>query len=79
MRGINDTNKREEGLDIFKKRKFDLLALTDTKLKGRGEVSWCEVNGIISGVREMERGIMVKGRWYHCHCSEDGKCSHPIE
>ena len=56
MRGINDTNKREEGLDIFKKRKFDLLALTDTKLKGRGEVSWCEVNGIISGVREMERG-----------------------
>ena len=25
------------------------------KLKGEGEVSWIEVNGIISGVQEVER------------------------
>ena len=45
MRGINDTTKREEVVDIFKKGKFDLLALTETKLKEK-----VKVNGIISGV-----------------------------
>ena len=33
VRGINDTTKREEVVDIFKKGKLDLLALTETKLK----------------------------------------------
>ena len=41
-------------VDIFKEGKFELLALTETKLKGEGEVSWCGVN-CISGVQEMER------------------------
>ena len=40
-------------MDIFKKGKFELLALTETKLKGKGEVSWCRVN-IIAGVQEMK-------------------------
>ena len=39
MRGINDTTKREEVMDISKEGKFELLALTETKLKGKGEVS----------------------------------------
>ena len=30
------------------------FALTETKLKGNGEVSWYWVNGIIAGVQEME-------------------------
>ena len=34
VRGINDTTKREEVVDIFKNGKFDLLALMETKLKG---------------------------------------------
>ena len=42
-------------MDIFKKAKFELFALTKTKLKGKGEVSWSGVNGIISGVQEMEK------------------------
>ena len=42
-------------MDIFKVGKFELLALTETKLKGNGEVPWCRVNGIIAGVQEMER------------------------
>ena len=36
MRGINDTTKREQVVDIFKKGKFDLLSLMETKLKGEG-------------------------------------------
>ena len=55
MKRINDTKKREEEVYIFKKGKFDLIALTQTKLKGEGELSWCDVNGIISGVQEMEK------------------------
>ena len=38
VRGINDTTKREGVVDIFKKGKFELLVLTETKLKGMGEV-----------------------------------------
>ena len=42
-------------VDLFKGGKFELLALTETKLKGNGEVSWCRVNGILAGDQEMER------------------------
>ena len=41
--------KQEEVVDVFRKGKFELLAL-EMKMKGNGEVSWCEVNGIITGV-----------------------------
>ena len=56
-------------MDIFQKRKFKLLALTETKLKGKGEVSWCGVNGIISGVQEMERAregvaVLLNDVWH---------------
>ena len=43
-------------MDIFKKGKLELLALMETKLKGKGEVSWSGVNVIIASVHEMERG-----------------------
>ena len=43
-------------VDIFNEGKFKLLAMMEKKLKGNGEVSWCEVNGINAGVQEMERG-----------------------
>ena len=36
VRGINDNT---EVVDIFEKGKFELLVLTETKLKGKGEVS----------------------------------------
>ena len=55
VRGINDTRKREEVVDIFKKGKFELPALTEMKLKVKGEVSWCEVNIIFASVQELER------------------------
>ena len=64
-----DTTKREEVVDIFKEGKFELLALTETKLKRKGEVSWCGVNGIIAGVQEMERAreglaILLNDVWH---------------
>ena len=52
---INDTTKREKVVDIFKKGKFELLALTETKLKGKGEVSRSGVNVIITSVHKMGR------------------------
>ena len=37
-------------------------------MKGKGEVSWCGGNGIISGVQEMERSregvaVLLNGVW----------------
>ena len=61
--------KREEGVDIFNKRKFELLALTETKLKGKGEVTWSGVNVIFASVQEMERAresvaILLNDVWH---------------
>ena len=39
----------------FKEGKFKFLALTETKLRGKEEVSWSGVNVIITGAQEMER------------------------
>ena len=64
MRGINDTVKREEVVDIFKKGKFELLVLMEMKLKGKGEVSCSGFNDIISGVQEMERAVLLNDVWH---------------
>ena len=63
--------KREVVVDIFKKEKFDLFALMEMKLKGEGEASWVEVNGVISGVEEVERAregvwrsLKERKRWF---------------
>ena len=42
-------------MDVFREEKFELLILTEKKLKRNGKVSWCVVNGIIGGFQEMER------------------------
>ena len=42
-------------VDVFRGRKFELLALAETKLKRNGDASWYGVNGIIAGIQEMER------------------------
>ena len=50
-------------MDIFKEGKFELLALIETKLKGKGEVSWSVVNVVIEGRKEKkkkERGLDVR-------------------
>ena len=45
------TAKMEEGIDVFREGKFEMLALTETKLKGNGKISLCGVNGIIGMFR----------------------------
>ena len=42
--------EREKVVYVFRKGKFELLGLTETKLKGNREVSLCRVKGIIAGV-----------------------------
>ena len=37
-----------------RKVKFELAALTETKLKGNGEVSWCGMSGIFAGVQKID-------------------------
>ena len=54
---------------MFSEVKFKLLALTETKLKGNGQVSWCGVKGIIASVQEMERvkegvAILLHNVWH---------------
>ena len=54
-------------MDIFKKVKFELLALT--KFEGKGEVSWSGVNVIFAVVHEMERAregvaAMLNNVWH---------------
>ena len=52
---INGIAKRVKVLNVCKEGNFELLAMTETKLKGNGEVSWCGVNGIIACSQEMEK------------------------
>ena len=59
VRGINGIANREEVVDIFRNGKFEFFVLTETKLKINGEVSCCEMNGIIVGVQEID-----DGEWY---------------
>ena len=56
-------------MEIFKKGKLVLLALTKTKLKGKGELSWSGVNVIFAGVHEVERAregvaILLNDVWH---------------
>ena len=63
VRGINGTAKREDVVDVFKEGRFELFALKESKLKGKGEVTWCGVNGIIADVRRWKE--LGKG-WPSC-------------
>ena len=59
MRGCSTIeSKRCEIGSMFVKRKMDVLALSETKMKGRGEAEFGEVVGRISGV---ERGRAREG------------------
>ena len=56
-------------MNIFKKGKFELLTLTETKLKRKGEVSRSGVNVIFAGVHEIERAregvaVRLKNVWH---------------
>ena len=52
MRGCNKDEKKCMIADIFKERKLDVLALSETKVKGEGEREWEGQRVIVSGVDE---------------------------
>ena len=61
--------RKKEVVDVFRNGKFKFFALTETKLKGNGEASWFEVDGIIAGVQEMERtregvAVLLNDVWH---------------
>ena len=39
---------------MFLKGKSELFSLSEKKMKGNGEVSWCGVNGLSADVQETE-------------------------
>ena len=47
--------KREEIGRLFESRRLDVMALSETKVKGRGEVDFGNVSGRVSGVNERVR------------------------
>ena len=49
-------------VDIFREGKSEQFALTETKLKGNGEVSFCGVNGIFACVKDNGKGKRDKDR-----------------
>ena len=55
--GLNGDGKRREVINVFKNGKFELLVLTETKVKGSGEDEWCGVKCVYAGV---ERNVRAK-------------------
>ena len=56
-------------VNVFRKRKVELLALTETKLKENEDVSWYGLNDVIACIQEMERAregvdILLKDAWH---------------
>ena len=54
-------------VDMFRKRKMDVLVLSETKVKGIGEREWEGERVIVSGVSERMRAregvtVLIKGR-----------------
>ena len=65
----NEVNKGEIG-KMFLRRRFDVCALSETKLMGKGEVMFGEVVGRVSGVavaRAREGvALLLSGRLIRC-------------
>ncbi len=52
MRGCStNEDKREEIGRLFERRRLDVLALSETKMKGKGETEFRNVSGRRSGVK----------------------------
>ena len=69
VRGVNKEEKREEVGIVMKEKGFDVLALTETKLKDKGEISFGMYKGIYAGVNERVRAregvaIVMKEVWW---------------
>ena len=61
FKDVVQKKKREEIGNMFRKRKLDVLALSETKLKGKGEVDFGGVGGRGSGVADgwAREGVVI--------------------
>ena len=50
VRGIK-VLERKKMVDAFRNGMFELFGLTETKMKGDGEISWCGVSGICGNTK----------------------------
>ena len=65
IRGINGIAKIDKVVDILRMGKFELLALTETKIKGNGY----RMNGIIEVVQQIEMArsgvaVLMNDKWH---------------
>src|ERR1700755_3177614 len=71
VRGVNKEEKREEVGVVMEERKLDILALTETKLKGEGDLAFGKYKGMYAGVNERVRAregvaIVMRDEWWSC-------------
>ena len=71
VRGCNDCVKRCEVHEMMNECSLDVLALSETKMKGRKEVEFGGMKGRVSGVNERVRakegvGIVLSDRMWEC-------------
>ena len=66
MRGCGMDDKKCMIVDIFKERKLDVMALSETKVKGKGVQEWEGQRVIVSGVERCRAkegvAVIVSGR-----------------
>ena len=55
VRGVNEGWKRSSVIQVMRERKYDVLALSETKLKGNGLIEWDGMKGVKAGVGERGR------------------------
>ena len=55
--GVNEGWKRSSVIQVMRERKYDVLALSETKLKGNGMIEWDGVKGVKSGIGERGRAM----------------------
>ena len=57
VRGVNEGWKRSSVIQVMRETKYDVLALSETKLKGNGMIEWDGVKNVKAGLeKEGERG-----------------------
>ena len=71
VRGANDEAKRIQIGMMCKNRKLDLLGLTETKVKGVGEINFGMYKGAYAGVSDRMRAkegvaIVMSEKWWAC-------------
>ena len=63
VRGFSTIESKRCGIGcMFVRRGLDVLALCETKMKGKGEVAFGEVTGRVSGIERGERERV----WHYC-------------